>query len=131
MNLLAASIQVWANVKIIEKVPAKYFNPPPEVDSAVIRLETRIQNLESSSIENYYRLIKALFKQPRKTILNNLSAIYREPFSYSKYENGSPKISGLTKPEIVEKLKKIGINPSDRPQNLTIEQLTLLADVFE
>ncbi len=60
--------------------------------------------------EEYYKLIKILFKQPRKTIVNNLEG------------------TGKSKNEIMEILEKLRINPGDRPQNLTIEQIKRLAN---
>jgi len=63
--------------------------------------------------KNYYRLIKILFKQPRKTILNNLTMTMT-----------------MTKEGITKKLEKSGINPNDRPQNLDIEQIKELLTLF-
>lgn len=110
MNLLAASIQVWAEPKIEMIIKRGLFSPPPKVDSAVIRLVTKEPTIEG---EIYYPFIKALFKQPRKTILNNIS-------------------SGLNKPKIeVEKiLNQNKISYSLRPQALNISQITSLARVF-
>src|SRR3990167_9050292 len=69
MNLLAASIQFWAEPKIIGSVSKKDFWPIPKVDSAIIKL-TPLTLLVRSSIqcnkEKYYEFIKILFKQPRK-----------------------------------------------------------------
>ncbi|MBI2035351.1 MAG: ribosomal RNA small subunit methyltransferase A [Candidatus Liptonbacteria bacterium] len=117
MNLLAASLQVWADVKIIETVPARYFNPPPKVDSAVIKLITKppeLINLKTYELTNHYKILRILFRQPRKTILNNLS-------------DGL----GLKKSEIVAKLKKIGTKPTDRPQNLSMEDMVKLSVCFQ
>ncbi|KKR89258.1 MAG: Ribosomal RNA small subunit methyltransferase A [Candidatus Wolfebacteria bacterium GW2011_GWA2_42_10] len=112
MNLLAASVQFWAEPKIIGYVSRKDFSPPPKVDSAIIEL--KIKNYELRIKDNYYRIIKILFKQPRKTILNNLLS----------------GIGDKNKEEIVEKLKKAGIDPRARPQNLSIEQIIELSTLF-
>ena len=114
MNLLAASIQFWAEPKIIGSVSKKDFWPIPKVDSAIIKL-TPLTLLVRSSIQcnkgDYYKFIKILFKQPRKTILNNLKS----------------QISNLkNKEKIIEKLKKVGVDPQARPQNLSIEQILKL-----
>ncbi|MFA5098816.1 MAG: 16S rRNA (adenine(1518)-N(6)/adenine(1519)-N(6))-dimethyltransferase RsmA [Candidatus Paceibacterota bacterium] len=106
MNLLAASVQFWADPKIISYISKKDFVPVPKVDSAIIRL--RIKNKEIKIKDSdYYAFIKVLFKQPRKTIINNLSP------------------SGK-KEEILKTLLKTGIKPGDRPQNLNIEQIKKL-----
>jgi len=108
MNLLAASVQFWAEPKIEAVIKSGAFSPPPEVDSAVLKLKpVKIKDIDP---ETYYKLIKILFKQPRKTILNNLR-------------------SGLDKSnsEIETELKSIGIDPTDRPQNLDIDEIKYLS----
>src|SRR3989344_1254738 len=75
MNLLAAAVQVWAEAEIIGYLKPSDFSPPPKVESAIIKLATRIQPLVTrDGVDDYYKIIKILFKQPRKTLLNNLSA---------------------------------------------------------
>ncbi|KKU94485.1 MAG: Ribosomal RNA small subunit methyltransferase A [Candidatus Jorgensenbacteria bacterium GW2011_GWA1_48_13] len=110
MNLLAASVQIWAEPEIIDYILKKDFQPPPKVNSAIIKLETRQQTLVTRS-DDYYRLIKILFKQPRKTILNNLGAL-------------------KSKKEILPILGKLGINPSNRPQDLSLKKIEELSEVI-
>jgi 16S rRNA (adenine1518-N6/adenine1519-N6)-dimethyltransferase len=114
MNLLAASVGLWAKPKIISHVPKKYFRPAPKVDSAIIKLAIHGKQLAVKKQETYYSLIKIIFKQPRKTVLNNL---------LSGFKN-------IKKEEIAEKLEKAGINPKDRPQNIKIKQLIELSTLF-
>jgi len=120
MNLLAASVQIWAEPEIVDYIPKKDFQPPPKVDSAIIKL--RIRNYESGIIENYYKLIKTLFKQPRKTILNNLINIKR--FDIEKID------ADVARSNLSKLLKKIGINPNDRPQNLGLEEIKKITRNF-
>lgn len=112
MNLLAAATQIWAEPKIIARLKPKDFNPPPEVDSAVIRLETRNETLVANhqSLVAYYRLIKLAFKQPRKTLLNNLSDGLQ-----------------IDKAKALELMKSIDLSGSERPQNLSLEKLIQLS----
>ena len=112
MNLLAASVQFWADPEIIDYIPKSDFKPQPKVDSAIVKL--KIKNYESGIMDNYYKLIKILFKQPRKTILNNLSA---------GLSLGKDKITG--------RLDALKISPSDRPQNLGIEEIMKLSRELE
>lgn len=120
MNLLAATVQVWAEPKIIRRVPKTYFAPQPKVESAVIVLETRKNKLETksekSAMEAYYTLAKIIFKQPRKTVLNNLLA-------------GLKKKGAEERRRAVKLLTRANINPNDRPQNLSINQLRVLASL--
>ncbi len=122
MNRLAASVQFWADAEIIAHVPKSDFSPPPKIDSAVITLKktaARPRPLEQASIEpaNYYATMHAVFAQPRKTILNNIAAIMNE---------GTPPRTPKT--EIIARLKKIGVNPEARPQNLSTEQIIAIAE---
>ncbi len=111
MNLLAASVQFWAKPEIVDYIPKKDFKPQPKVDSAIIRLRTR--DYESKIMGDYYKFIKILFKQPRKTILNNLA-------------------SGLNlkKDEVIKKLGILEINPLDRPQNIDIATIQKLVRIL-
>lgn len=113
MNLLAASVQIWAEPTIIATIPAHAFNPPPKVESAVIKLRTKNLELGTEELINYYKMLHVLFKQPRKTILNNLA-------------DGL----GKSKSEIGEKLEKIGVKPTNRSQDLQLENLLELSRAF-
>ena len=111
MNLLAASVQFWAEPKIVGYISRKEFKPMPKVDSAIIKLETKDKRQETRNAEKYYKFIKILFKQPRKTILNNL-----KPLAATEL--------------ISQKLKLSGVSSRARPQNLNIEQLQQLSTLF-
>lgn len=120
MNLLAASVQFWAEPKVIGRISQKDFRPVPKVDSAIIKLSPRIYaDNKRIDADRYYRLIRILFKQPRKTILNNLVASRQYQVSGIKNREG-----------IIDKLKKLDINPQDRPQDLNIEQIRQLSTLF-
>jgi len=120
MNLLAASVQFWAEPKIVSYISKKEFKPAPKVDSAIIKLIPKPYTLNPKP---YYNFIKILFKQPRKTILNNL--IHADSHGL---EHGLTRIN--KKEKTIENLQKIGVNPTDRPQNLSINQLIELAKSF-
>ena len=131
MNLLAASVQFWAEPEIIDYVSRKDFQPAPEVDSAVIKMVVRpalpyrevpVLKTSKNYSKNYYRLIKILFKQPRKTILNNI---------LEADKRGSMRIIEADKRGFLsKKLHKIGVSPSDRPENLSIKQIRELSTLF-
>ncbi len=114
MNRLAASVQFWAASKIISYVSKNEFRPRPRVDSAIVSF-TRL-NLDYRRIDadKYYKTVRILFQQPRKTILNNLAAAF-------------PK---TTKRLILQKLSDIGINANDRPQNLSIGDIIKIAHIW-
>jgi len=115
MNLLAASVQFWASPKIMGRISKKEFRPAPKVDSSILKLETRADMALRDKLGlNYYKTVKILFAQPRKTILNNLSA------GNLRKTSVFPQKSPQNKLKITEKLKKIGVNPQSRPQNLNV-----------
>lgn len=109
MNLLAAATQIWSKPEILLNLKPKDFNPPPEVDSSVIKLEIELKIKEKKTLEAYYRLIKVAFKQPRKTLLNNLSTGLEMP-----------------KEKILEIVKKCGLTGEERAQNLSLNDLQKL-----
>jgi len=133
MNLLAASVQFWAKPEIIGYISRKDFRPAPEVDSAIIRFNIRRFDLPKLSPilrrsnlqeikDKYYRLIRVLFRQPRKTILNNVLEAEKRGFIRI--------IEADKRGFLSKKLHKIGVSPSDRPQNLTIKQIIKLSSIF-
>lgn len=102
MNKIAAITQAWANPKIIQNISKKDFIPPPQVDSVIIVLK-KIDNPFIS--QKYSKMVKILFKQPRKTILNNL---------LTEFKN---------KELILKTLSELNVSPNLRPQNFSIEQI--------
>ena len=107
MNLLAAITQFWAEPKILMTLKPSDFDPAPKVESAIIKFLPKTDNLNA---KHYYALVRIIFKQPRKTLLNNLS-------------------DGLEigKKEILEKLRESGFNEKTRPQELNVEQIRKLS----
>ena len=116
MNRLAASIQLWADIKIIVAVPRTSFIPPPKVDSCVILLTAKQPKITVNE-DSYYRAIRLLFAQPRKTILNNVAA-------------GMKDHKDATKEKISATLQSLGIDPLLRPQNLSVENIISIANVL-
>ena len=113
MNLLASAIQIWAKPEIIGRLSSKDFDPPPEVDSAILKLVPEPKNPD---FKRYFTLVKAIFKQPRKTVLNNLST--------------PQQTASKSKEEILNILRQVGLTGQERPQNLTLETLIKLSTLF-
>ena len=65
--------QFLAAVEYLFTVPPGAFQPPPKVDSAVVRLTPRP---ERSEVDRFLRLVSACFRQKRKTLRNNLDDLY-------------------------------------------------------
>jgi 16S rRNA (adenine1518-N6/adenine1519-N6)-dimethyltransferase len=116
MNRLAASVQFWAEPKILETLPASDFSPPPEVESAIIQLVTHDKKPELEAAEKYYAAVRTIFAQPRKTVLNNLAA------------NHSPLANN--KEGLLKILQKVHAKPNARPQDLNIGDIEMIAGLL-
>lgn len=75
MSLLAISVQFYAEVKKIIEVKKESFYPIPKIDSAIIEITPRKNNLFDNYQEEkkFFRLLKIGFSAKRKMLKNNLS----------------------------------------------------------
>ena len=62
MNLLALSVQAFGKPRILFRVAAGSFSPPPEVDSAVIAIE----NISDAFFKKHHISPKEFFELPKK-----------------------------------------------------------------
>ena len=115
MNLLAISVQFYAKSKIICYVPKTAFYPEPKVDSAVIKITpiNTKENIDKTQIKNFFNVIKAGFKQPRKLLINNLN-----------------KNLNLEKDFVQRIFLKLNLPSNTRAQNLSIKQWTSLSSLL-
>jgi len=109
MSLLSAATRIWSDAKLLFTLPPKDFDPPPKVYSAVIRLMPVSRQHATTELEKYFTALHIIFKQPRKTLLNNLIA------------------GGLTREEALQKITALSLPENTRPHNLSIEQCERLA----
>ena len=74
MSYLSVFVQNVAEAEIVGRVGAAAFEPPPEVDSAILRLRRRAtpQVPVGPGREPFYRLVQAAFRQRRKQLHNAL-----------------------------------------------------------
>ncbi len=112
MNLLAATSQFWAKITIISFLSHRDFSPQPKVDSAIISCTPRVRD-PLASYPHYFFLVRAAFKQPRKTLLNNLAAAFPQK----------------TREELTTFISSADIDPLCRPQNLSVEHLKKLSKI--
>ncbi len=107
-NLFSLSLQLWSDPKMIDIIKKENFSPIPKVDSAVLRLETK-DNIPD--IKNFYDTLHILFKQPRKTILNNLS-------------------EKIERSEAEKKLTDLNLPLTLRPQNLSLSDVVKISKLI-
>ncbi len=74
-GILSVLIQAFYDVKILFKVPAHVFFPPPKVESAVIRLTRNRRNGLPCDESFFFKVVKQAFQNRRKTLRNALKAI--------------------------------------------------------
>ena len=75
MSLLAVSVQYYAEPKLIARIPAGAFYPPPKVDSAIIRLRRwPTPPVDAPSDDLFFQVARAGFGQRRKQLRNSLGS---------------------------------------------------------
>jgi 16S rRNA (adenine1518-N6/adenine1519-N6)-dimethyltransferase len=74
LTYLAVEMQVFAEARVLFRVPPRAFRPPPKVDSAVVRLDVRPQPaVEAADIDSFLEFAQAGFAAPRKRLRNSLA----------------------------------------------------------
>ncbi|MCF6166928.1 16S rRNA (adenine(1518)-N(6)/adenine(1519)-N(6))-dimethyltransferase RsmA [Lutibacter sp.] len=88
-GILSVLTQAFYNVEYLFTVPPNVFNPPPKVDSGVLRLTRKENFILPVNEKLFYRVVKTAFQQRRKTLRNslkimNLSDSLREDSIFAK-----------------------------------------------
>lgn len=73
-GVLSLAVQYYSQAEVVTRVPRSVFYPPPEVDSAVVKL-VPCPPLVSAPREELFQVIRAAFQQRRKTVRNSLKAL--------------------------------------------------------
>lgn len=73
MGLLSVAAQVYGQTKMVMKVAPGAFSPPPEVHSAVVRIDVAPSPRVDVPIDAFFRVVRAGFGNPRKQLRNSLS----------------------------------------------------------
>ena len=88
-GILSVLTQAFYDVEYLFTVPPTVFNPPPKIDSGVIRLIRKENYILPVDEKLFYRVVKTAFNQRRKTLRNslktmNLSNNLREDVIFAK-----------------------------------------------
>lgn len=113
MSLLALSVQVYGEPRIVANIPANAFFPAPKVDSAVLVVDIYSSpRIRGELLDTFFKLIKAGFSQKRKTLRNSLS-------------------SGLhiSPAAAADLLTRADIDPQRRAETLSIEEWERLSEL--
>lgn len=74
MSYLSVETQVFAEARVLFRIPPRAFRPAPKVDSAVVRLDTREgPEVEVDDVAAFLALARAGFAAPRKRLRNSLA----------------------------------------------------------
>lgn len=109
-NALSVVTQYRCHVQQVMKVPRGVFNPKPNVDSAVLQFTFRKHEKQIDE-EAFFEMVKACFKQRRKTMLNN----------YGEYRGDKEEAKKL--------MEMAGIQPQARAESLALSEFLQLFEV--
>ncbi len=109
-NLLAASVQFFAEAKIIDYVPAEAFWPRPKIDSAIIKIIPYEKKPPQKTRDKFFTAVKAGFSQPRKQLIGNLE-----------------KKLNIPKEKLIKIFSALDIPANARAENLSVEKWIILA----
>jgi 16S rRNA (adenine1518-N6/adenine1519-N6)-dimethyltransferase len=73
MSLLSVATQVYGETKLVMRVPPGAFQPPPAVQSGVVRIDVAPQPRVDVPLDAFFRIVRAGFGNPRKQLRNSLS----------------------------------------------------------
>ncbi len=74
-GILSVLVQAFYEAEYLFSVPPQVFEPPPKVESGVIRLKRKINYKLDCDEALFFRVVKAAFNQRRKTLRNSLKGI--------------------------------------------------------
>lgn len=106
---LSIMLQYFCQVENLFTVPATAFKPAPKIESAIIRLTPHktISDV-AKDFQHFQVIVTQAFSQRRKTLRNCLKTVISE-----------------------NKLKKLNIDPQQRPEQLTIADYILISNNSE
>lgn len=109
---LSVAVQYYCDTEIVAKAPRHMFMPQPNVDSTVIGLHIREEQIYHVDNEDiFFKTVKASFGQRRKTLLNSLGGL-----------------GFLSKNQIRDALQEANIDEKRRGETLSIEEFALLSN---
>lgn len=91
-GILSVLLQAFYDIEYLFTVDANVFNPPPKVQSAVIRLQRNACKTLSCDEINFKKVVKTAFNQRRKTLRNSLKSLsFTEEFRKEKIFDKRPE----------------------------------------
>lgn len=107
---LSVNVQALARVELLRRVAPSAFNPPPAVDSAIIRITPRAEPAIDAALEGKFRsFVQAAFGLRRKQLVRVIRTI-----------------AAVDAPRAAEVIAACGLTPDVRPEVLTAEDFARL-----
>jgi 16S rRNA (adenine1518-N6/adenine1519-N6)-dimethyltransferase len=113
-GVLSILLQLHADTARILALPPGAFRPAPKVRSAVVRLRFRPPAVDVGDEAALTAMVRSMFTQRRKTLSNAL-----KPYADTRGRSAG------------EALTAAGIDPTRRPETLTLPELARLATAFQ
>ncbi|MBD2233969.1 16S rRNA (adenine(1518)-N(6)/adenine(1519)-N(6))-dimethyltransferase RsmA [Phormidium tenue] len=108
---LSVRVQYLADCELVCPVPARAFQPPPQVDSAVVKLTPRPPVTPSDDLAGFDRLVKLGFGSKRKMLRNNLKGV-------------------VDRDDLEAMMTALAIEPTARAEDLSVEQWVALSNTI-
>lgn len=106
MSLLSVSAQFYGAPRILFRIKPGAFFPPPQVESAVVRLDTYADPpVPVRDVSWFFTVVRAGFAQKRKQLRNTLAASL-----------------ALPAPQVEAALRAAGLDPTRRAETLTLAE---------
>jgi 16S rRNA (adenine1518-N6/adenine1519-N6)-dimethyltransferase len=101
-SILSLSVKAYGVPKIVTKVPAGCFNPPPSVDSAILLIENVSRAFFHHISEGiFFKAVKTGFASKRKQVGGNLEKVFGE--------------------DAAKALEHAGIDPKTRAEDIPLD----------
>lgn len=109
---ITMAISLYGDAKIVGQVDKSMFYPVPKVDSSIVRIDV-YDKYAGVNKKNVNKAIKCAFMMRRKTLLNNLTAVYP-----------------VQKDEAAKILESLNIDLKARGETLTLDQIIEISDLL-
>ena len=107
---ITVGINLRGSAQVIIRVPRDKFTPPPNVDSAVVKIDIEKNKFEGVDFSAVRDLVRCAFSSRRKMLVNNLMNVYK-----------------LTRAQAESALTNAGIETTVRGENLCAEDFVRLS----
>lgn len=110
---VTVAVDFYSKAKILFNVSRGSFMPAPNVDSCVIRLDLRDETPDVLDENYFFKVVRGMFSQRRKTLLNCVSGSL-----------------GVDKSLVLKALEFANLKPETRPEQLSMPQIISFSDAL-